>query len=308
MNLKRCTTYLFLLGTLHLSIPLFSQRTTEQEKLDSLNKSFEKGWNQMGFMVGGSGYLGDIGGNLGRAEYYLKDYVYRDSKGLLGFYGSYGVARAVDVRTTLMVTQLQADDASIKSNGGEERWRLYRNLNFKSLVAELSMSFDINPMYIFKRYALSEKRKSTHPYFSMGIGVFMFEPKMLVDGEWHKVRPLSLEGQGFEEYKDRKPYSNIQFCIPVGLGVRHNFKNSMSASLEFVYRKTFTDYLDDVSKTYIEPDRFDNHLSVEQATLAKKIYKRHKKPTGTTPGLDRGHSNDFDAYFSVQLRLGFLIE
>jgi len=99
MNLKRCSTYLFLLGALHLSIPLFAQRTTEQEKLDSLNKSFEKGWNQMGFMVGGSGYLGDIGGNLGRAEYYLKDYVYRDSKGLLGFYGRYGVARAVDVIT-----------------------------------------------------------------------------------------------------------------------------------------------------------------------------------------------------------------
>ncbi len=83
-------------------------------------------------------------------------------------------------------------------------------------------------------------------------------------------------------------------------------------SLELLLRKSFTDYIDDVSTEYIDPDLFDKYLSPENAVIARKI---HDKTYGIVtpgvtryePGTQRGNPNQNDSYFSVLIKVGIRI-
>ena len=95
----------------------------------------------------------------------------------------------------------------------------------------------------------------------------------------------------------------------MGLGVKVKISQRVTLSPELLYRKTFTDYIDDVSTTYIDADYFDVHLSPQDAAIARKI---HDKTVGIVtpgvnryePGTQRGNSKNMDAYFSFVLKLG----
>ena len=83
----------------------------------------------------------------------------------------------------------------------------------------------------------------------------------------------------------------------------------VNTSIELLYRKTFTDYIDDVSTEYIDPNDFDKYLSVQDALIARQI---HDKTVGILipgitryePGTQRGNPKQMDAYFSCVLKLG----
>jgi hypothetical protein len=49
----------------------------------------------------------------------------------------------------------------------------------------------------------------------------------------------------------RKEYANWQFVIPFGVGMKYSIDKSSSIGLEYGLRKTFTDYMDDVSTSYV---------------------------------------------------------
>ena len=91
--------------------------------------------------------------------------------------------------------------------------------------------------------------------------------------------------------------------------MKYSIDKSSSIGLEYGLRKTFTDYMDDVSTTYIDPDYFDVHLSPSEAAIARQI---HDKTVGIVtpgvnryePGTQRGQSKNMDAYFSFVLKLG----
>jgi hypothetical protein len=112
------------------------------------------------------------------------------------------------------------------------------------------------------------------------------------------------------EYPDRKPYKLTQINIPMGVGLKIILNDRFDTGFELLYRKTFTDYIDDVSTHYIDPDLFDVYLSPEDALIARQI---HDKTMGIiTPGLNRyepgtqrGNSRNMDAYFSVLLKLTY---
>ena len=113
-----------------------------------------------------------------------------------------------------------------------------RNLSFRSDILEFSVygMYDIFPFdYDFK------KRIAIEPYLFAGIGVFHYSPRANLDGTWHKLRPLQLEGE---------KYSNFAVTIPFGIGVRDKIAPNMNIGIEMGYRFAFTDYLDDVSKDY----------------------------------------------------------
>ena len=45
-------------------------------------------------------------------------------------------------------------------------------------------------------------------------------------------------------------YSYYAFSIPFGMGVKYSFSKRIATTLEWGMRKTFTDYIDDISTTY----------------------------------------------------------
>ena len=119
------------------------------------------------------------------------------------------------------------------------------------------------------------------------------------------MRPLHTEGEGFPGYGPE--YSLTQMNIPMGVGVKYFFSENVNISFEIIHRKTFTDYIDDVSKTYIDPSLFYKYLSPTLAPIAvamsNKAISGYTTP-GYTPGSKRGDPSQNDAYFTAQFKLG----
>ncbi|HEY3249672.1 MAG TPA: hypothetical protein VGK25_01010, partial [Ignavibacteria bacterium] len=147
------------------------------------------------------------------------------------------------------------------------------------------------------------------PYGVIGVGAYHFNPKTKDEsGNWIELQPLHTEGQGFAEYPDRQVYKLTQMEIPIGFGFKYYVKENMFIGLEIMHRKLFTDYVDDVSTTYIDPLLFNNHLSSDKAALANKLYYRSDDITPTSrPALDeqRGDPKENDAFFSTIIRMGW---
>jgi hypothetical protein len=120
-----------------------------------------------------------------------------------------------------------------------------RNLSFATHIWELHAAAE----YHF----LGMDTRVFSPYVFAGAAAFHYNPYAF-DAGGNKVflKPLSTEGQGLSAYPDRKPYSLVQLAIPLGLGVRMALTDKVDIGAEFGYRKTFADYIDDVSLSYID--------------------------------------------------------
>jgi hypothetical protein len=127
-----------------------------------------------------------------------------------------------------------------------------RNLSFNTSVWELSLRGDFN----FFRFLPGDPNYRFTPFISLGVGVFSYDPYAYLQGVKYYLRPLGTEGQGSSLYPDRKPYGSMAFCIPFGVGVKYALNDRFNVGLEITHRFTSTDYLDDVSKTYVDPAVF----------------------------------------------------
>jgi hypothetical protein len=122
---------------------------------------------------------------------------------------------------------------------------------------------------------------------------------------WYDLRPLHTEGEGWAGGK--KEYSLTQLNIPMGAGIKYFISEDVNVSVELIYRKLFTDYLDDVSGTYINPALYSQNLSASQAAIAERISNKAASGYATpsyTPGDKRGTSTNNDAYFTFGIKLG----
>lgn len=123
---------------------------------------------------------------------------------------------------------------------------MVRNLSFITNLVDAHLLAEYN----FFNY----DQNGFTPYFFAGVSVFHFNP-FVYDGSGGKVflKPLSTEGEGLKEYPNRKPYSLTQISIPFGLGIKYALTSTINLGFEFRINKTFTDYIDDVSTTYVDP-------------------------------------------------------
>ena len=165
-----------------------------------------------------------------------------------------------------------------------------RNLSFYSGIKEIYTGFDI---YMFD---LSTKRFS--PYVYGGIALFHFNP-WTYDNDGKKVflKPLSTEGQGLSQYPSQKPYRLTQIALPFGIGAKYALTECMNIGIEFSQRKTFTDYLDDVSSHYVD----ENILLQEKGPLAVSLAYRGDELQNGSPypshGTQRGTKTEMDWYY-----------
>ncbi len=172
-----------------------------------------------------------------------------------------------------------------------------RNLNFKSQILEISICAEYNLLEPEIFYA--------YPYIFGGIGLFHFNSYTFdKDNKKTFLRPLSTEGQGIAEYPNKKTYSNTQFCIPFGGGWKYNINDKFEIIYEIGYRLIFTDYLDDVSATYIDPNILlanRGPKAIELAYRAKPLPDGHPLPQGN--GAQRGNTSIKDWYFINGIKL-----
>ena len=188
----------------------------------------------------------------------------------------------------------------------DNTYELRRNLSFNTNIWELTLQGDFN----FFKFVPGSLDYPFTPYVTFGVGMFSYDPYAYYQGQKVFLRPLGTEGEGSSQYPDRKTYGTMALCIPFGVGIKYNVTPKVNVGFEVVYRFTGTDYLDDVSKTYVDPAIFPK-LPDGSASLAEIMNDRSGE-TGSTKigfvngtGRQRGFSKQNDAYVTAEMTLSF---
>jgi uncharacterized protein YbdZ (MbtH family) len=226
-----------------------------------------------------------------------------------GFYLLAVFRDALSLRLGYTRGRVSASDADAADHLQGVAGRHGRNLSFRSTINELQFVAEAHPLF-FKQYE-SNKAPYLSPYLVFGIGMFKFEPQAFIDDKWIKLRPLHLEGQGFAEFPSRKEYASAAINFPVGLGLRYELSAGWTVQVEWLHRFLCTDYLDDVSRDYIDPKLFQKYLSPEDAAVASRLANRMREIVPTARNYingQRGNPKNKDAYFSVEMKIGRRID
>lgn len=177
-----------------------------------------------------------------------------------------------------------------------------RNLSFRSDIFELTAVAEFN----FRPYGPGATESAFTPYIFGGIGVFHFNPMaMSGDQQWVALQPLHTEGQGTSLYPERRPYELVQLCMPFGVGVKWRMNKTFSLTAEYGFRKTWTDYLDDVSTTYVERTLLENE--VDDGEMAVRMADRSSEVSPgyvNASGIKRGDDSLKDWYAFLHVTIG----
>lgn len=172
-----------------------------------------------------------------------------------------------------------------------------RNLSFTTSIKEAYIGLEVSVL------DMSVGRFT--PYLYGGLAVFHFNPWTRdKDGVKTYLKPLSTEGQGLSQYPGQKPYALTQLCLPFGGGVKYAVSDGFSIGLEFSQRKSFTDYIDDVSTHFVDA----GILMQEKGARAVELAYRNDELPGGRPffpshGEQRGTPSEMDWYYFVGLTL-----
>lgn len=193
------------------------------------------GYSQQYWQVGGFLGTSNYSGDLSEKRIDLKYTRYA-----IGIFGKRDFNRYFTLRAALNYGRVAAADSTNRDPN-----LVARNLSFRSPIIEGNLIGEFNFLDI------DDKRFT--PYVFGGIGVFSFYPTTRdANGNVIKLRALSTEGQLLPQYPTRKQYNLRSLSIPFGGGVKFLLNDSWVLGFEIGLRKTFTDYLDDVSLSYVD--------------------------------------------------------
>jgi hypothetical protein len=246
-----------------------------------------------------SNYLGDIGGSSGTRRDFIADLKLAETRWNFGGFARYKWRPKLSIKVALDYIRLQGDD-KLSTNPA----RRMRNWNFRNDIYDLGVTgeyffYENNDLGNTYRY-----RNGFRAYVFAGVGAFYTNPKTYYEGQWVALQPLATEGYH---------YRSIVMNIPMGAGFYFTLNKRNRIGFEINYRKTFTDYIDDISGSYpSKPD--DPYMqglilrTTELKTTDPKLvadnpgaYKAH------TWGAKRGDSNHKDAYITMGLSYSYVL-
>ena len=253
--------------------------------------------------VGATNFLGELGGADRTGTNFVRDFEYTMTRPMAQLGVRYKIQEKIAAKVALSYGILRGDDATTS-----EVYRNNRNINFKSPIVEFGgqVEYSIIKERIGHRYNLRRVRGvkgfKTNTYFFVGVAGFWFNPKgRYTDGNWYSLQPLGTEGQGL--VPSRKKYSRVSVSIPYGLGLKYGINRKWSIGLEFGARKTFTDYIDDVSTTYYINSRIKDEKGEIAAYFADPSGPENKNWTASNQ--QRGDPKDKDSYMFMVLNLTY---
>jgi hypothetical protein len=265
-----------------------------QKKVSSLD---------FGPYLGGSNYMGEF------TDGYVP--LMNKTKFAGGLICRYNYGPYLTFKGTAIYGKIEGSDKNFAS----DPYRSRRNLSFKSDIVEFSVQGEWN----IRGYEQTKTSYGWSPYLFTGISVFRFNPKaqfkyqpymmdaslQAQDGDWIELQPLGTEGQETTKFNDKRRYSLTQISIPVGVGAKWQLDDYWAFGFEFGIRKTFTDYLDDVSSIYV-----DNIIVGGASGPMAVALKDRSMEVGQAPfenGDARGNSATKDWYVIGGLTLTYRI-
>lgn len=259
---------------------------------------------EFGILAGASHYSGDL------TQSYLET---RGLKPAVGLITRYTPNQLLTFRLSAQYGGLEGDDNWYEDENDVES----RNLKFKSVLWDFTGAIEVN----FNQLDVRET-SGVIPFAYTGFSVFKFNPMAQFvydpnsphltrpgstystlaaerDGEWVELQPLGTEGQGTTEFNEREYYNLTQIAIPIGAGVKFKFNNKWTLGVDYGVRITFTDYLDDVSQSYVDPGRLQSANGPMSAAMADRSLILHDE----LDNIPRGNPDDNDKYgiFNVSL-------
>ena len=260
---------------------------------------------EVGLSAMGMNCLTDVGGRKAKGGSFLKDFEWRNTRPGVSFFGKLLYRQLIALRAEAGFGKVVAFD-SVLINKLRAPGRFERNLQVQSYIIEAALLGEFYPLTFLS--SNHQPLPGISPYLLAGIGFFHFDPMARYGNALVRLQPLHTEGQGFTEYPDRKPYRLNQWNLPFGLGLRYEVSALFICGVELLCRKLFTDYLDDVSTTYIDPVAFYKHLSPAEAVRAGALADPVRKGFPLhEPGARRGNPANNDAYLSINFKAALAI-
>ncbi len=184
--------------------------------------------SEIGFGLGVFNYTGDL----------VRTYDLTTSKPAATIFYRNNISRVITFRTALTLGQLAASDR----HNPIDSFAVKRNASFDIFLMELSGTFE----YHFLDWRNDSRRLRFTPYLFAGVGLFGFSGNA----------------------KKTAQYSNVQMSIPLGVGFKYVLNPKYYIGLEIGMRKTFFDYLDNISVgntsiknyQYGNPNDYDNYF------------------------------------------------
>ena len=263
-------------------------------------KSFRQ---EYGFGTGASNFLGELGGRdrVGSDLFYDLEFSQTHTANT-AFYRYY-ISEKTALRANFSYGIVRGDDKTTN-----EQFRRNRNLNFRSPIIETSIIYEVHLLQevVGRRYNLKGAKGFRNAFFDLylytGLAGFYFNPKgRLGSGQWYALRPLGTEGQQLNVNPTKK-YSPISVAIPIGIGVTKMLgkgpaKGDWKIGFDLGVRKTFTDYIDDVSGTYYDPSELASQVGPTAAYLSNPSVEN---TTWFAAGQQRGDKQKV-AYFYLNI-------
>lgn len=251
-----------------------------------------------GAAVGVSNYLGDIGGKEGTRKDFVSDMKLSKTRYNFGGFIRYKWRPRLSLKLALDYLRIEGDD-KLSSNPG----RHYRNFNFRNDIFDLGFT---GQLFFYENNDLGNTykyRNGFRAYVFGGVGGYYSNPKTLYQGQWVALRPYATEGTA---------YKAIGLNIPMGIGFYFTIDKTHRIGFEMNYRKTFSDYLDDISGQYpSQPsDAYTQGLILRTNELGDPAVLAEESNGASLShdwGQKRGDNTHKDAYMTMSLSYSYVI-
>jgi hypothetical protein len=245
----------------------------------------DKRYFDVGLFAGGAYYIGDINPNKHFKQTQLAG----------GALVRYNLNHRSALRLGFTMGNIEADDSQSSSG-----WQQQRNLAFRSPVQELALLFEFN----FLDFMIGgDASNQFSPFVFFGLGGFHFNPKAELNNEEIRLQSLGTEGQELEGGASENKYKRIQPSIPIGIGAKFALGKLFCLGIEWGMRKTFTDYIDDVSTVY-----YNNFILAEERGENAALLADPSLNKITNTGKQRGDNTKKDWYSFIGITLTMKIE
>lgn len=183
----------------------------------------------------------EVGFGIGTFNYtgdLVRTYNFKYSKPAATFFYRSNLSKVVSLRTAITAGKIGASEKPI------DAFSTLRNASFDLFLIEASLAME----YHFLNWRETKRFVRFTPYLFGGIGLFGISGDVQKNAE----------------------YSNVQVSIPFGLGFKYVYNPKWYFALEFGVRKTFYDYLDNISAAdpvnknyqYGNPNDNDNYYFI----------------------------------------------
>ncbi|MBN30775.1 MAG: hypothetical protein CL845_02070 [Crocinitomicaceae bacterium] len=268
-----------------------------------------------GFVIGGSNYLGEIGGKFEPRASLLDANIITTSPTIGGFL-RYAANDRVRISGEVNYVHIRQAD-----HNADDPARQARNLNFRNRMVEFGFRTDF---MVFRIADRSTNRNFSVPgklfirgfVFTGAYGVLhnpqaqiTYDPDNEWENRWYDLRPLRTEGQVEE-------YASLIAAIPLGFGIEFGLGYGWVLGFEGSWRSTFTDYLDDISGMYANPDFLSPLAEAISSQSNEAVIAAINNPASGNVqnhqyhegGTYRGNPDTNDSYGTLQITVARIID